>query len=121
MSGKKRKLQNHKPRKIRRMVQTPRQRYVNNHAELFEKYVEYTNQDLRDWCFEILGGEVCLYCGFDDRRALTIDHIDGGGSRERKEMGARGVYIKLIEHEGVGYQVLCLNCQSVKRIEEEET
>lgn len=108
-----------KPRKFRPFNETKRQQYITNHREEFEAFMEYTNQDLRKMCFDLIGRE-CNYCGFKDIRALTIDHISAGGSRERSTMGARGVYIKIITCKGAGYQPLCLNCQAIKRIEEEE-
>lgn len=108
-----------KERKYRKMTDTVRQRYINNHQEELEAYAQYTNQELRAMVFDLIGRE-CNYCGYKDMRAITIDHIDGGGSRERAQMGARFVYIKIIGKRGIGYQPLCLNCQAVKRIEEEE-
>ena len=34
--------------------------------------------------FEMLGGAKCKYCGCDDINALEINHINGGGNRERR-------------------------------------
>jgi hypothetical protein len=69
--------------------------------------------------FDILGRE-CNYCGFKDIRALTIDHSVGGGTRERETIGARGIYIKIIKARGANYQILCSNCNMIKRVEEKE-
>jgi hypothetical protein len=52
--------------------------------------------------------------------ALTIDHINDNGAEERKENGRRGgasFYALLKQRKyPLGYQVLCWNCQWIKRI-----
>ena len=106
-------------RKFRMMTDTVRQRYINNHQEEMEAFAKYTNQELRSLVFDLIGRR-CAVCNEDDIRCLTVDHIDGGGTRERAQMGARFVYIKIIGRRGAGYQCLCLNCQAIKRIEQNE-
>ena len=76
--------------------------------------------------FRLMGGK-CVKCGFTDHRALQIDHVDGGGSKEMKEefrcLG-RNIYLKAVEKsylEDEGkYQLLCANCNWIKRIENRE-
>lgn len=59
----------------------------------------------------------CVKCGFDDIRALTIDHINGGGSKHRKIMKHAPIYPWLVSHGyPEGYQTLCANCNLIKRI-----
>lgn len=57
----------------------------------------------------------CAHCGFDDIRALSIDHIGGGGAPHRRMTG-NDVY-GWLKRNGFpkGYQVLCMNCQLIKR------
>lgn len=63
-------------------------------------------------------GHVCARCGFDDKRALTLDHIKNNGNVERAELGERGVYRKAkAKYQPDQYQILCMNCQFIKRIE----
>lgn len=63
----------------------------------------------------------CQRCGFSDIRALSMDHIDGSGSRHRKKMPGTSIYRWLKIHGfPEGLQVLCMNCQFIKRIENEE-
>ena len=51
-----------------------------------------------------------------DIRALTIDHIHGGGHQHRLLIKNRGMYEWLIRNDfPPGYQVLCMNCQFIKR------
>ena len=66
-----------------------------------------------------LGGK-CAKCGFSDWRALQIDHINGGGSRERRHIGAPRIFSKILRGETEGYQLLCANCNWIKRYEEKE-
>lgn len=59
-------------------------------------------------------------CGWNDLRALTIDHINGSGIKHRKTIGKKAgwhFYAWLIK-QGFpeGYQVLCMNHQFIKRI-----
>ena len=61
------------------------------------------------------GKLACVRCGFDDIRALSIDHIDGGGSRHRKSLH-KDFYAWLIENDyPLGYQTFCMNCQFITR------
>lgn len=70
--------------------------------------------------FEKLGGK-CVKCGISDHRVLQIDHINGGGCRERKKYKGRPSYYKMIYNDNSGkYQLLCANCNWIKRIENGE-
>lgn len=64
-------------------------------------------------------GNKCVKCGFDDPRALQIDHIFGGGHQERKRIGNNGTYKRVVAGEP-GYQILCANCNWIKRYEGHE-
>jgi hypothetical protein len=64
----------------------------------------------------------CKRCGMKDIRALSIDHINGGGSKHLKEIRTSNMYLWLINNNfPTGYQVLCMNCQWIKRNENHET
>jgi len=70
-------------------------------------------------------GGKCACCGFDDWRALQIDHINGGGSRHRSEFKSGNSYVKYLlelsgEEIGKSYQMLCANCNWIKRYENKE-
>ena len=39
----------------------------------------------------------CLKCGFSDRRALQIDHINGGGIKERRIGNTRQFHHKVLK------------------------
>ncbi len=75
-------------------------------------------REYKNAIYDILGGK-CVRCGFDDERALQIDHIDGKGNDERKIRGSGTLtfYKHVIEVKGKGYQILCANCNWIKRSE----
>jgi len=66
----------------------------------------------------------CTRCSFSDLRALTIDHINGGGSEHRKQLGIRGgtQFYRWIKNNDYPkeFQILCMNCQWIKRHENNE-
>lgn len=65
----------------------------------------------------------CVRCGFKDIRALSVDHIEGGGNRERvgRLKNTRTFYRGLQQEDYPdGYQTLCMNCQWIKRFENGE-
>ena len=68
----------------------------------------------------------CVTCGFSDQRALQIDHINGGGLKDLKKHGNQNQYLNSIlalpkKEAEDKYQVLCANCNWIKRVEKEET
>jgi len=68
------------------------------------------------------GKTACIRCGFDDLRALSLDHINGGGYQHRKQVGS-GIHLYnwIIKNEfPEGFQTLCMNCQFIKRAVEKE-
>src|SRR6266852_7200270 len=44
------------------------------------------NQKKRRTVLALLGGK-CRNCGIDDERVLQVDHLNGGGSQERRGRG----------------------------------
>jgi hypothetical protein len=75
---------------------------------------------LREQILNMLGW-ACARCGFTDDRALCIDHINGGGEPERKKARSSEAYYKaILASGGAGYQILCCNCNAIKRIERGE-
>jgi hypothetical protein len=64
------------------------------------------------------GKYICATCGFSDIRALSIDHINGDGKNYRgmSHRSGTGLYYWLKRnHYPKGYQILCMNCQSIKK------
>ena len=80
---------------------------------------------VKDKLFEILGGQKCIRCGFSDSRALQFDHINGGGIKDqirhtRHTDRMRAYYVKNIEEAKQTLQVLCANCNWIKKHENNE-
>ena len=70
-------------------------------------------------------GTACVWCGFDDERALQIDHIDDSGAEQRKEKGrsfSGGWFYQHLIKLGLpdGYQTLCANCNTIKEYEKRQ-
>lgn len=66
--------------------------------------------------FEELGGR-CCQCGFDDWRALQVDHVNGGGRAHRQRNGGWSYWISILRAvlANTGeYQLLCANCHMIK-------
>lgn len=64
------------------------------------------------------GGE-CTCCGETKLEFLTIDHINGNGAEERRNLnvGAGHQFYHLLKKQGYpkgNYQVLCFNCNFAK-------
>lgn len=69
------------------------------------------------------GGQcVCVRCGVNDIRCLSIDHINSKGAEERKSIGGGSRFYAWLKKMNYpeGYQTLCMNCQFLKRAELKE-
>ena len=114
-----------------------RERLLKEKREWWAKWYPQHKQELlpiirqKKWTLkqEVLthygnGKCACVKCGFDDLRALSIDHILGEGNTLRKRIGSLGgiSFYRMLRKEGYpqGYQTLCMNCQFIKRIENRE-
>lgn len=77
--------------------------YVRKLAELKEQlYAKY--------------GKRCANCGFEDARALQIDHVynDGHADRKKGENSRQRIRNAINDTEG-RYQILCANCNWIKK------
>ena len=54
-------------------------------------------------------------CGEKDIDVLQVDHIHGGGSQERRTLPRQAIYRRAIVVGLAEYQVLCCNCNWIKR------
>jgi hypothetical protein len=97
---------------------------------------KHLNEYCRKWMTEnrarwriatmmFLGGK-CEHCENNDRRVLQIDHVNGGGGKEIKTLkGSWGqpkklkeIMLSILSGEN-RYQLLCSNCNWIKRFEQE--
>lgn len=94
------------------------QRYFKSHRREKRKIALAWYKKLRLNVLSRLGAK-CAHCGFNDQRALQVDHIDGGGYAERKVIGQTRILTSLLKMERpeLKYQILCANCNWIKRAE----
>jgi len=89
-----------------------RRRYWENRDEYNQRSKEQ-HRKYRGLVLEYYGS-ICACCGEAQKEFLSIDHINGGGYKHRKEVGAlggSGFYRWLINNNyPEGYRVLCHNC-----------
>jgi hypothetical protein len=57
-------------------------------------------------------GAACACCGESAEPFLAIDHIGGGGTAHRQEVGAGHRFFRWLKKNGwpEGFRVLCANC-----------
>lgn len=97
-------------------------RYRHNHPERHYAVLRKYREKERKNAMLLLGELECKKCGFNDYRALQIDHINGGGGKERRLQKTTSLQINKIRDDikkygTKKYQVLCANCNWIKRIE----
>lgn len=102
-----------------------REDYLKHQVERKEKGRTYNRERKLEILSEYSGNTLlCIRCGFNDIRALSIDHINGKGESHRRSLGitsGNNFYQWLKKNNyPEGYQVLCMNCQAIKRIENDE-
>ena len=67
--------------------------------------------------FQVLNhyGSVCACCGEKQLEFLTVDHIHGDGSIQRKTIKTANMWEFLVKNNyPAGFQVLCFNCNFIK-------
>jgi hypothetical protein len=88
---------------------TVKRRYHRRNARL-KVYQHYSNGTMK-----------CAKCGNNDIDVLSIDHINGGGNAHRKNVVHSHTEEWLVRNNFPdGFQVLCMNCQFKKRVENKE-
>jgi len=87
---------------------------VRQHERLKREVLQHYSPELK-----------CVRCGFTDLRALTIDHINGHGTEHKRKLGisrSGSHFYRWLRTNNYpqGFQVLCMNCQFIKRVENDE-
>lgn len=96
-------------------------KYYLKNKEKFRKLNKKTYEEkvklLKDIVIKHCGGK-CQCCGEDIPEFLTIDHVNGGGTKNRKEDGSGAKFYRKIIKEGFPdiYQILCWNCNCGRHI-----
>lgn len=97
-------------------------RYYEKHKSKKSVSVRNYTRRVRQAAIDILGG-FCVNCGFSDVRALQIDHLQGGGGKETKHYKGAAQWNKVIKsvlNKEKRFQLLCANCNWIKRVENRE-
>lgn len=83
--------------------------YYKQHKEYFKEYMQILHEKQKKIIFEHYGKR-CEICGQNNEKFLTIDHINGGGNKHRKNTNGN-MYYWLIKHNfPSGFRILCYNC-----------
>ncbi len=112
--------------RIRKLSRARSKKYYKNNLEERREYYKLNARKYRlKTRLELLKklGNKCKHCGISDFRVLQIDHVNGGGSKELKGVikgQGRAKYYKHILKNKKDYQILCANCNWIKRHEEGE-
>lgn len=110
---------------IKEYAKTPKR--IEYRAEYRLKRKEYekdNRQKKKKAVFDAMGGK-CIRCGFSDYRAIQLDHINGDGADDKRSGNTNGnayyirALVSFIKKEG-RYQLLCANCNWIKRFENNE-
>lgn len=101
------------------------QAYWKKHRQQMNAIGRKRNLRIKREVLSYYGGGVlsCMWCSFGDIRALSIDHIKGGGTQHKKSLGGYKSHLyDWLKQQGFpeGYQTLCMNCQYIKKIENKE-
>ena len=111
----------HKDKEVRKAYY--RKYYQEHKRQMNESGYKWKKKQRKKLKEEVLthyGGDklACVWCGFDDIRALSLDHMNNDGYRVRKyrEFTGDSIYYYL-KKQGypTGYQTLCMNCQFIKK------
>ena len=94
--------------------------YYGDYRKVGYEKIRASNRKFREgWRKKtlMLMGDKCVECGFSDPRALQIDHVNGHGGNARRKWG-ESYYKKIfteIKDGSSEYQLLCANCNFIKR------
>lgn len=107
-----------------RMKKFKQNYFKNNKEKIYmraRKYDKTWRRRMREAALSILGNK-CIRCGFSDERALQIDHIQGNGNKERKTIttNLNKIVVESISKGENKYQLLCANCNWIKKFENKE-
>ncbi len=63
-------------------------------------------------------GRICVRCGFDDPRALSIDHTNQDGHKHKRQNGKKYSGTRLhawlvVNKFPAHFRTLCMNCQFI--------
>lgn len=96
-------------------VETVRKRaYRARYPDRYESYKAELRQQIRLRKESVIShyGESCSCCAVSDLDVLSLDHIQGGGTQHRKQVGSGDQFYRWILRSEfpAGFRTMCLNC-----------
>jgi hypothetical protein len=118
------------PKKWQQIAHKARAKWKANNRDQHRECQREHRYAVRREILDLLGGQHCVRCGFADWRALEIDHIHSDGRTDRLMVGNGVPNLwafrnklrdeKFLKYAWSRYQILCSNCNSLKRFENKE-
>lgn len=90
-------------------------KWRREHPEQFKQHIKKYRTKRREKVLEHYGGK-CVCCGETEPQFLTIDHINGGGNKDRKHQGSNLYFMVIKNNFPKTFQLLCWNCNCSKGI-----
>ena len=97
-----------------KVLEYAKKNYSLNRIKRIKRAYELRKQRVSE-IFELLGNK-CSKCGFNNKIALQIDHINGGGYKHRKISGGGMTYYNQIKKGIKKYRLLCANCNFIEGV-----
>ena len=96
-------------------------RWIHENRERSRELARQRRWQARLTTIQALGG-CCQRCGFTDPRALQFDHVRGDGNGEQRyRTNCTIKFLRTVaENKDGKYQLLCANCNWIKRYENNE-
>jgi len=111
------------PERAKEAIRSAKEKHRERYLGMQKTWTARSNRGARRKVFTHYSGvePMCACCGENEIDFLTIDHVKGGGGRERMAIFGRsntgGVrFYRWLMRNGFppGYAVLCMNCNSSK-------
>lgn len=102
-------------KRIKKLDKIWRNKNKEKLTKLYKKYKKKYDLKMKNQVFEYYGRE-CVCCGESNIKFLSIDHINGKGTKHRKKIKIK-IYKWLIDNNfPKGFQTLCFNCNWGKHL-----
>jgi hypothetical protein len=86
---------------------------TNGYSEVFLSGSGKYGRKLKREMIDAYGGK-CAICGENHFEFMTIDHINGGGTQHRKQIGTMNQWLKKQGWPKDEFRLLCFNCNCSK-------
>ncbi len=119
-SARKKYIESHKEKHLESKRRWTNQNYAKKRLLIREKWSAWTRGH-KDAAYRKLGGK-CSVCSESRTPVLSIDHVHGDGALHRSTMNRnrKKLYDSILEDTQGRFQILCMNCQWMKRHEQQE-